>query len=509
VGNQLGELPWTPRKKILRSGIQPGDEITMVFGTGYVVSQQATAKIVYDDETYTATTSVLGTIVKVFDPAELTVPPDGAVTVAVYGVTNPTTAGDNTIALRTTADATAVSNTVEITAADPAKLAIEGLADQVAAGSNQDITVKLTDQYGNEANAASDITVKLSDTDPEANFDKDETVQVIVYKDKSTSNSVTWTAPKTVGSYTLTAEDVTEGAATKMQSASVTVEVVAASATKAEITGPGYLDVNQEGSYTITLKDANGNVAKASADLPLTLSARPSDGATFDPNPVTVKAGESSATFKFKSSKADMYEITATGTGVSVTKNVAVGVTVLNSLAVSAPPTGEVGIAGEITIELRDQFDKPFAAPNDLTVNLDTDKDGTFYDKPSNGTPNTSATILKGQSSVKVYYVPGTNAVGAHKLTFSAPQVLSDGRATGGPVTAEATINVGTGAELSLVVSGLTFTAGKRGEVTITVKDGHDNDVPAGPNGRLVYLETESPTGKFYAAAEAAIRSPR
>lgn len=485
------------------SGIQPGDEITMVFGTGYVVSQQATAKIVYDDETYTATTSVLGTIVKVFDPAELTVPPDGAVTVAVYGVTNPTTAGDYTIALRTTADATAVSNTVEITAADPAKLAIEGLTDadsskdgiQVTAGSTQTVTIGLQDQYGNDGSeATADISVKLSDT-------SGQSVTSIIYNGNSSTN-VTWTAPKTVGSYTLTAEDVTEDAATKMQSASVTVEVVAASATKAEITGPGYLDVNQEGSYTITLMDANDNVAKASADLPLTLSARPSDGATFDPNPVTVKAGESSATFKFKSSKADMYEITATGTGVSVTKNVAVGVTVLNSLAVSAPPTGEVGIAGEITIELRDQFDKPFAAPNDLTVNLDTDKDGTFYDKPSNGTPNTSATILKGQSSVKVYYVPGTNAVGAHKLTFSAPQVLSDGRATGGPVTAEATINVGTGAELSLVVSGLTFTAGKRGEVTITVKDGHDNDVPAGPNGRLVYLETESPTGKFYAAAE-------
>ncbi len=485
------------------SGIQPGDEINMVFGTGYAVSQQATAKIVYDNITYPATTSVLGTIVKVFAPAELTVPSGGAVTVAVYGVTNPTAAGNYTIALRTTADATAVSDTVSITAADPVKLAIDSSFDenkskdgiQVTAGSSKTITIKLQDEYGNDGSKATgDIKVKLSDT-------SGQSVTATIYKD-SPSTAVTWTAPVDAGTYTLTAEDVTDGATTKMQAASVAVEVVADVPTKADITGPGYLDVNQEGSYTITLKDANNNVAKASSDLSLTLSVSPSDGVTFTPNPVTVKAGESSATFKFKSSKAAMYTITASGGGASGTKKVAVGVTVLNKLAVSAPANGEVGIAGEITIELQDQSDKPFAAPNDLTVKLETDKDGTFYDKPSNGIPITSATISKGQSSVKVYYVPDTNAVGAHKLIFKVDQVLSDGTQTGDTVTANATINVGTGAELNLAVSGLTFTAGQRGEVTITVKDGHGNNVPAGPNGRLVYLETNSPTGKFYAAAE-------
>ncbi|KUK36639.1 MAG: hypothetical protein XD66_0653 [Thermacetogenium phaeum] len=485
------------------SGIQPGDEITMVFGTGYVVSQQATAKIVYDDATYTATTSVLGTIVKVFAPAELNVADGGAVTVAVYGVTNPTTAGDYTIALRTTADATAESRTVTIVPADPAKVAIEGLTDadsskdgiQVTAGSTQTVTIGLQDQYGNDGSVASgDIKVKLSDTSGS------DPVEATI-SNGSSSIDVEWTAPETVGTYTLTAEDTSS----KLQAASIDVEVVPDVPTKADITGPGYLDVNQEGTYTITLMDANDNVAKApSSGLSITLTADPSDGATFDPNPVTVKAGESSATFKFKSSKAAMYTITTSGGGVSATKNVAVGVTVLNRLAVSAPASGEVGIASEITISLKDQFGNAFAAPSDLTVTLDTDNNGTFYDKPSNGTEITGGSVIipKGQSGVKVYYVPGTNAVGEHKLTFEVDQVLSDGTSTGDKVTAEAKINVGTGAELSLVVSGLTFTAGQRGEVTIAVKDGHGNDVPAGPNGRLVYLETESPTGKFYAAAE-------
>ncbi len=310
------------------SGIQPGDEITMVFGTGYVVSQQATAKIVYDDETYPATTSVLGTIVKVFAPAELDVANGGAVTVAVYGVTNPTAAGNYTIALRTTADATAVSDSVEITAADPAKLAIDSSFDentskdgiQVTAGSSKTITIKLQDEYGNDdSEATADISVKLSDT-------SGQSVTATIYAG-SPSTTVTWTAPANAGSYTLTAEDVTKDASKLMQAASVDVEVVAASATSADITGPGYLDVNQEGTYTITLKDENGNNAEASSQLSLNLTSSPTDSTIFTPNPVTINAGESSATFKFKSSKAGMYTITASDTGVSGSKNVAVGVT--------------------------------------------------------------------------------------------------------------------------------------------------------------------------------------
>lgn len=482
-------------------GIQPGDQITVIFATGYAVSQQSVAKIVYDNQDYTpASVSVAGTIVNILAPAELEVANGGSVTVAVYGVTNPTEAKAYQIAVKTTRDADAAKATVTIQPADPAKLVIEGLTDadtskdgiQVTAGSNQNVTVKLQDQYGNVANAASDIAVKLSDT---ASFEGSGTIA----RDSS-STTISWNVPQKVGTYTVTAEDVTEGASKLMQAASQAVEAVADTPTQADIAGPGYLDVNQEGSYTLTLKDQYGNIAKTSTDLSLTLNADPSDGATLNPNPVTVNANESSATFKFKSSKAGMYAITAGS--LEGTKNVAVGVTVLNSLAVSAPASGEVGIASEITIELKDQFDQPFAAPNDLAVNLSTDKNGTFYDKPSNGTDTTGATIPKGQSSVKVYYVPDTNAVGAHKLTFSAPQVLSDGTSTGDQVTAEVTLNVGTGAELWLVVSlPPTFTAGQRGEVNITVVDDYGNQVPAGANGRVVYLETASPTGKFYAAA--------
>lgn len=486
---------------IAANGIQPGDEITIVFGTGFGVSQQATAEIKYGSDTYKATTSVLGTIVKIYAPAELTVSNGDSVTVTVDGITNPTKSKDYTIALRTTADAAGTAAII-IEPADPVKLVINSSFDenstksgiQVTAGSAPTITIGIQDQYGNVTNTASDITVKLSDT---AEFEGSGTIT-----SGSSSTTVSWTAPEKAGSYTLTAEDVSEGAATKMQAASVAVEVVADAPAKADISGPGYLNKDQEGTYTITLYDNYGNIATTNSAISFNLTAAPSNGVTFDPNPVSVAANKSSATFKFKSANAGMYAITANGNGISITKNVAVGVTVLNSLAINAPASGEVGIASEITVTLKDQFGNAFAAPNDLNVNLSTNNSGTFYDKPSNGNQISSATIAKGQSGVKVYYVPDTNAVGTHKLTFSAPQVLSDGTSTGDQVTAEATINVGTGAGLSLVVELPTFTAGQRGEVTITVKDGHGNDVAAGQNGRVVYLETASPTGKFYAAAE-------
>ncbi|MBC7294180.1 MAG: hypothetical protein H5T84_08810, partial [Thermoleophilia bacterium] len=63
------------------SGIQPGDQITVIFATGYAVPQQAVAKIVYDNNTYTpASVSVAGTIVNILAPAELEVANGGSVT---------------------------------------------------------------------------------------------------------------------------------------------------------------------------------------------------------------------------------------------------------------------------------------------------------------------------------------------------------------------------------------------------------------------------------------------
>jgi hypothetical protein len=378
---------------------------------------------------------------------------------------------------------------------------------QVVAGTIYGISAALADQYGNlGATTSVDVTVYLSDTDAQTNFGTGaakETAEVTISAGSSASPSVDWT-PKTAGTTTINAVD----AAGQMQPGSVAVQVLPAAPSRIDdLTGPTYLDLNQQGTYTFNLYDQFDNLAPGNG-LQVTLNATTASGqtpnvtfgqVTFDPS------APYRGSFTFQSvGPADVYTITASATGLtSDSITVAVGVYVLDSLSVTAPQTGEVGIASEITIALKDQFGDNFAAPqNGVPVTLATDNAGTFYDAPANGNPVASITVPQGQSSVKVYYVPDTNAVGAHNLTFTAQRVTSTGTPLGEFVTAQAAINVGTGAELYLGVTGLDFTAGQRGEVTITVRDANGNPVPAGQGGRVVYLETNSPSGKFYAAAE-------
>jgi len=494
--------------------LSAGDQLAVIFPSGFNDSNAGVEKVTVNGDVYSFTSQHPAPgIWQLYYTGSAAVPANVQYAVYFSGVVNPTKAGSYNITVRAPYPSDpGQSGSVEIVPADPVKLAIKGITDedpasegiQVTAGTQQNISVVLVDQYGNEGAVTDEaITVKLSDTDPQENFDGDqEEATLTIPENASSSDPVSWT-PKTAGTVTLSA--ATAEGSPSMQPASVAVQVTAASPAEILLAGPSYLDKDEEGAYTLTLRDAYDNTAKAPAEgLSVSLSADPGSGVTFDPASVTVNAGESTATFTFKSSQADMYTIKASPAGLpAAEQKVAVGVTVLNTLAVTAPATGEVGIASEISLALKDQFGNSFAAPEGgVAITLATDNSGSFYNQPANGVTITEVTILEGQSSAKVYYVSATDAVGVHNLSFSTAQVLSDGNSTGATVTAEATINVGTAAELWLDVQVPGFTAGERGEITITVRDSHWNEVRSGESGRLVYLETESPTGKFYAAAE-------
>ncbi|MDH7578136.1 MAG: hypothetical protein QHH75_10040 [Bacillota bacterium] len=502
-------------------GLATGDSVTITFPAGFNPQDAQVTSVVYavypDAWEVTPDFEVNHPTPRVFQLfyTGAGIPENSTVTVTISGVVNPTTAGDYNITVRTshTGD-TGQTGTVTIVPAAPASLVIADesgtpIADgtQVTAGTPQSLVVVLADQHGNlGAVAAEGITVTLSDNDPQANFEgEQETAEATIPQNASESEQVTWT-PMTAGDITITAT------ASGLESGSVTFEVLPGEPAALELAGPSYLATNTWGTYTITLRDDFGNVAPAGAGgVTVTLAANPAQGAEFSDaqgnplqnNQLTVPQGQSSAQFRFRSTQANLYTVTASAAGLTQDQiTVAVGVTVLTALDITAPQTGEVGIASEIAITLKDQFGNNFAAPQGgVTIDLDTDSDGTFYDRPANGSDINEVTVPQGQSSIKVYYVPAPDAVGAHTLTFAAPRVTSTGVLLGDTVTAGATINVGTGAELRLDVDLPTFTVGGRGEVTITVRDVFSNPVPAGQNGRVVYLETNSPTGAFYLTA--------
>lgn len=498
------------------ASLSAGDQLAVIFPTGFNDSNAEVEKVTVSGDVYSFTSQHPASgIWQLYYTGSDEIP--ASVQYAVYfsSIVNPTEVDSYNITVRAPYPADpGKTGSVAISPADPVKLAVEGIVDadpsaegiQVTAGTLQDISVVLVDEYGNEeAVTEEEIQVELSDTDPQDNFGEEQKATLTIPAGRATSSdSASWT-PKTAGEVTLSAATAEDSP--PMQSASVEVQVAAADPAEILLDGPSYLDKDEEGEYTLTLRDAYDNTAKAPAgeELSVSLSADPGEGATFTPGSVTIEAGESTATFKFKSSKADMYAITASKAGLTAAEQkVAVGVTVLDTIVVEAPESGEVGIASEISLALEDQGGDPFAAPEGgVVITMTTDNDGSFYDQPANGQMIGAVTIPEGESSAKVYYVPGTWAVGAHELTFSAAQVTSDGSLTGDDVTAEATVNIGTAAELWLDVSDLEFTAGERGEITITVRDSHGNEVSSGENGRLVYLETESPTGEFYASAEA------
>ena len=503
----MGETTYYTAGFTATSGILPGDEITFVFGTGYTVSEQV-AKIVYEGDSTTTT------ILKVFAPAELTVGAGGAVTVAVYGITNPTEAGDYTIALRTTKDPDSVSAVVTIVAGPPAALDI-GVADTVYAGDTVTLEVYLRDQYGNLAEATETVTVGVYDDDTAFdNFpdppNPDKEWDEVTITAGNSSSTTDWTG-KTAMTVTLEAVD----AAGNLTNAFETVTVLPGDPDKLVLTGPTDLEVDERGTYTVSLLDEYGNDAVAGAGgLTVNLSSDPATanfyetGTNNEITQVTIPEGETSAQFDFAGEAAALYLITVSATGLADEgMQVAVGVTVLCSLVIEAPETAEVGIAVPVTILLDDQHGDPFVAPEaGVAIDLATDSDGTFYDAP--GDPRdqiTVADVAYGESSVTVYYVPGEDAVGEHTLDFVTDKILSNGDVVEYDwVRAERTINVGTAAAFYIAVGHDDVIAGERAEVTIRVLDRYDNGVPAPAGGRLVVLETDSPEGAFYATAESA-----
>ncbi len=306
------------------SGIGPGDEITVTFGTGYSVPSNLgtnEVSITSQSNNYTpASVAVSGTIVKIGVPAELTVDAGGSVKVRIPGITNPTQARNYSIAVRTTSD-TAGSTTVTIVAADAAKVDLDAPGQAVR---NQvvPLTVTIQDLYNNPTTMADDLTVTFVVYESGSS-------SAILYADADASrqladNKLIFSAGSQGGQAYLKdseAETVTivvynDGGLSDPQPATITVDPAGELAQLVFSQKPAQITAGAAGNFTVQLQDAYGNPVSASQETDVTLVASGASASTVSWGDVTpdpednlkatgiILAGNNSLSFAFGDTRA-------------------------------------------------------------------------------------------------------------------------------------------------------------------------------------------------------------
>ncbi|MGB9825505.1 MAG: hypothetical protein ACPLRU_02420, partial [Desulfofundulus sp.] len=266
------------------SGLEPGDEITVVFPTGYDVTGVTVTGITYDGKVYQPGGTALGNIFRVGVPAELTVPAGGNVAVRFSGVKNPTKAGSYQFAVRTTVDTTTAYGSVTIEPDVAKQIAITGPQSGSNIVANQVVPVELAiqDQYGNLTTMDNDLTVM---------FTLNETIDdnsAKLYADSAairelTDNKLVIAAGYSGGTVYLTdteEEGVTIAAADEQNNLTppgdltVTVKPYGALARLVFVKPPAQLTAGDPVSFTLQLQDAYGNPVPAGANgVAVTLTA--------------------------------------------------------------------------------------------------------------------------------------------------------------------------------------------------------------------------------------------
>lgn len=457
------------------SGIGPGDEITVTFGTGYSVPSNLgtnEVSITFQSNSYTpASVIVSGTIVRIGVPAELTVGAGGSVEVGIPRITNPTQARNYSIAVRTTSD-TAGSTTVTIVAADAAKVDLD-VPGQAVRNQVVPLTVTIQDQYDNPTTMAGDLTVTFAVYESGSS-------SAVLYADADASrqladNKLIVTAGSQGGQAYLKdseAETVTivvynDGSLNDPQPATITVDPAGELARLVFSQKPAQITAGAAGNFTVQLQDAYGNPVNASEETDVTLVASGASAATVswagvNPDPEdnlkaagTIPALDNSLSFAFSDTRAasNVY-ITASISAplqLSATAIFNIVPAVADHFFLAVPDAYDdpaedpdtvveinSGQRSSLTIEVRDQYENPVSQDTPLSVQLATNSatgNGQFYATATSEAAITEAQIPADAASVTVYYgdtlrpengvqLPVTLTATSDGLTGQVPVVL-------------------------------------------------------------------------------------
>ncbi|HET7572565.1 MAG TPA: hypothetical protein VFJ77_07850 [Gaiellaceae bacterium] len=369
--------------------------------------------------------------------------------------------------------------------------AISGATSSTAGQNSTNLTITLQDSFGNTATAAADTTITPVSSSDGANKH---------FRDTSNANETTVTITsgssthdfryydEKAGSWSFTFTN--DKSLTNPSAYSFTVDAAAPSTYA--ISGANSSTAGQNSAnVTITLKDAFGNTASATADTTITPVSSSSgankhfrDTSNANETTVTITSGSSTADFRYYDEKAGSWSFTFTN-DKSLTNPSAYSFTVNAGTPSTYAVTGATSTtagqnSADVTLTLQDAFGNTATATADTTITPASSSGGANKAfKPSSatagdsdGTGQASFVIANGSSSVSFKYYD--EKAGSWNFTFTNDKSLTN------PSAYSFTVDAGTATQLQVrtSVGAATvnpLTAGADQTIKVVAVDGFDN----------------------------------
>lgn len=228
---------------------------------------------------------------------------------------------------------------------------------------------------------------------------------------------------------------------------------------------------NDSESLTVELRDAHGDQVVAAHDTELTITSSSSTG-VITPTPVTILAGEASASFTYNDTTTGEHTLTVGDTAGLLT-------VAEQTITVTPRPATQVLFQGDVltsstddrlkvTVTAADDTNKPVVSDVARVVSLKTTGGGAYYSDATSTQALTEVTIPVGESSVDLYYAQ--TSVGAATLTAESNGLT--------PGTLDVSFVTGVPAKVEIVTDPQTMIAGGvSGAITVRVLDANGNVV--------------------------------
>ncbi len=376
------------------------------------------------------------------------------------------------------------------------------------------ITIAIEDSSGNPTNAATNMTVTLSDGGSGGSFSlysggacQATTITSLVISTGTQSAQVCY-GNATQGLYSISA--TTTGLTINSISQSETILNASQIAfSTAAVKGPASSSADI-GPITIKLEKSNGagQVVPAGASVVVSLSSSSSGGifsltsGGANVTTVTIGAGASSATFYYGDTTVGTPTLTASAgllTPGTQVETITTGIPyqlVITTSALSGT-TSAIPNLGPITLAIEDSGGSQVDASADQTITLSSTSGTGAFSVYSGGSCSSvtvsSVIIVGGTSNVSICY--GDITVGTPTITATTTGL------TVNSVSQTETVNVGPPYQIVITTASLTNLASSTpdiGPIDVAIQDAYGNPSPVGST-QTITVSSSSPSGTFSA----------